>query len=271
MHSDSGTRGPIRPTQKKPPTPTGHLCCYGICCHFGTACVNSHTSEELEFFTQRESLRLQLRELQMQVEAKKIEFKRKQMSSREPLKPLNSLPQVPQVVSKDATSTSQAKAPSDTSKNNAPKSVDSKAASKSAVPKSSARKSASKSVSFTSNTADSSSRVKSAVKPAKAAKQTSMHTTVAMARRSSRFPHKIRALPYEGKTGVGHRNTPDHLDFVDKHSFEHSVLSGHVVHCSDVVYGYDDEKFVQLENGAYVPLFISENEPLFEWLKDDVT
>lgn len=106
VHPVSGTGGPIRPIQKKPPEPTGRLCCYGICCHFGTACVNSHTAEELQFFQTREGLRLQLREMQLQVEAKKVEFKKQRLSSREPLKPLNSLLQASKEVPNSTSCTS---------------------------------------------------------------------------------------------------------------------------------------------------------------------
>lgn len=109
--TDTGTGGPIRPRQKKPPQPTGKLCCFGICCHFGTACVNEHTAQELQFFKQREQLRLQLRELALQVEAKKVEYKRQKLEARKPLQPLNSLLQAAPQVTDDASKSKFASTP----------------------------------------------------------------------------------------------------------------------------------------------------------------
>lgn len=84
--ADSTTTGPVRPTAKKPlPQPSGKLCDYGICCHFGTACINQHTAADIDFFKSREELRLQLREMALQVEQKKVAFKRQRMAARQPL------------------------------------------------------------------------------------------------------------------------------------------------------------------------------------------
>lgn len=65
--TDDGTGGPIRPRKKKPPpTPSGELCGYGLCCHFGTDCVNLHTVEDTEFFKEQANLKLRLREMALQ-------------------------------------------------------------------------------------------------------------------------------------------------------------------------------------------------------------
>lgn len=107
--TDAGTGGPSRVRPKQPPPkPTGQLCAYGICCHFGTCCVNAHTAEELQFFKERENLRLQLRQMSLQVEAKKIEYKKQKLEARQPLQPLNSLPQVQEKVKKVRSSSAAA-------------------------------------------------------------------------------------------------------------------------------------------------------------------
>jgi len=90
--------GPIRPTSKKPPPqPSGHGCSFGLCCHFGLTCVNPHTDAEVEFFTRRDTLKLQLREMSLEVEKQKVEYKKKKVAaSRKPLESLtNSKPSKP--------------------------------------------------------------------------------------------------------------------------------------------------------------------------------
>ena len=77
--------GPIRPLKKPPPAPTGVTCGYGICCHFGLTCVNLHSPGEVEFFTKRQDLRLQLREMALEIEGKKISHSRAKLASRKPL------------------------------------------------------------------------------------------------------------------------------------------------------------------------------------------
>ena len=77
--------GPIRPLKKPPPAPTGVTCGYGICCHFGLTCVNPHSPEEVRFFVQRHDLRLQLREMALQVEGQKILHSKAKLASRNPL------------------------------------------------------------------------------------------------------------------------------------------------------------------------------------------
>merc|ERR1711907_826956 len=82
---DSVAGGPIRPrTKKPPPAPTGELCGFGLCCHFGTNCVNAHTVPEADFFRRREALKLQLREMALEVEAKKVAYKKAKLE-RKPL------------------------------------------------------------------------------------------------------------------------------------------------------------------------------------------
>jgi len=82
---DPATGGPIQPIKQKkpPPQPSGEHCIFGICCHFGLTCVNPHSNVEVEFFKQREELRLLLREMQLQVEQKKVDYKRQR--ARQPL------------------------------------------------------------------------------------------------------------------------------------------------------------------------------------------
>jgi len=94
---ESTETGPVRPvkTKKPPPQPSGQLCVYGLCCHFGTACVNQHTVDDISFFKKREELRLQLREMALQVEQKKVEYKREKMATRQPLHTVTNTRQVP--------------------------------------------------------------------------------------------------------------------------------------------------------------------------------
>merc|ERR1712216_197775 len=83
---DPEAGGPIRPRPRKPPPPpSGDLCDYDICCHFGLRCVNEHTPAAIEFFKRREFLKLELRELQMKAEQKKIELQRQRVVDRKPL------------------------------------------------------------------------------------------------------------------------------------------------------------------------------------------
>ena len=86
--------GPIRPFKKPPPSPSGDKCGYGICCHFGLTCVDPHSPEEVRFFVQRHDLRLQLREMALQVEGQKILHSKAKLASRNPLLgPQNSIGQ----------------------------------------------------------------------------------------------------------------------------------------------------------------------------------
>ena len=64
---------------------SGDKCGYGICCHFGLTCVNLHSPGEVEFFTKRQDLRLQLREMALEIEGKKISHSRAKLASRKPL------------------------------------------------------------------------------------------------------------------------------------------------------------------------------------------
>lgn len=81
-----GTGGPIRPRARKPPpSPSGDFCIHKLCCHFGLKCVNAHTQPEIAFFRRRAELRLELREMQLEVEKEKIEFQRTQVTARKPL------------------------------------------------------------------------------------------------------------------------------------------------------------------------------------------
>ena len=90
------TGGPIRPTQQKksPPKPTGKECAFGIACRFGVSCVNAHAAHEAEFFKKRELLKLQLKEMNLQVEQIKVEKKKALVQKRQPLGDMSNSRQV---------------------------------------------------------------------------------------------------------------------------------------------------------------------------------
>merc|ERR1711939_1148550 len=60
----------------------------------------------------------------------------------------------------------------------------------------------------------------------------------------------------------------NHSDQTQSGSMQHLVKSGQTVRCTDVIVGPDERKYVQIQNGKYVPLFTLQNEPLFEWIRD---
>ena len=51
--------GPLRPTKKPPPQPSGD-CGHGISCWFGLSCVNAHAAADIKFFQRREQLKFEL-------------------------------------------------------------------------------------------------------------------------------------------------------------------------------------------------------------------
>ena len=86
---DTAATGPLRPKKKPTPPPSGELCGFGIACHFGTRCVHAHTATDLEFFTKKDDLKLQLRQMNLQVEQEKINFQRQKSTIRQPFTTLD--------------------------------------------------------------------------------------------------------------------------------------------------------------------------------------
>ena len=62
----------------------------------------------MEFFKKRAELRLQLREMALQVEGKKVEYKRPKVAARQPLQPVTN-------ASSNASTTSQSRPPTQAS------------------------------------------------------------------------------------------------------------------------------------------------------------
>ena len=256
--ADLGIGGPIRPkTKKPPPQPSGEFCGFGICCHFGIDCVNSHTAGEIEFFKKRAELRLQLREMALQVEGKKVEYERQKVVARQPLQPVIN-------ASSNASTRSQSRPPTQAQAPTQPPQQPP------APPPGAPPPSHQPPPARAQQNKPAAAAVCAAQVEKDAWASTSVHRGSLL---SQGAPRRIRPVPRPGAHGIGFRSSPRFDDLTQKTSFDHMVPNGSVVPCGVTLTGYDGIPYVTvLDKQGYhkfIPLKDPGGHPTVEFVRDD--